>query len=307
MAPAAAMPAFTIIVCTHDRPAYLRACLAALAGPPPMDTIVVDSASPPAAAAQVAALARAHGAMLLRLEQPGLSVARNAGLAATKTPWVAYLDDDARPAPGWAAAISIAIATLPPAAAALGGPILPEWEAPLPGWWPPELVPALTVLEWQHEGRMGDGSLPPGIEPYGANIAFRVPALRSVGGFPAILGRYGHRLLSGEEAFVLRRLLAAGHGVHFIPAAIVRHSIQAGRLTPSWLLDRQFHAGLSEAILLAALGRAAEARRKAARLIPHAIIPWPGGGSALIRSRARTAFARGFLRGVLAPQPGMPA
>ena len=45
--------------------------------------------------------------------EPGLSIARNAGLAAARTPWVAYIDDDAAVAPDWAGAIATAVARLP--------------------------------------------------------------------------------------------------------------------------------------------------------------------------------------------------
>jgi glycosyltransferase involved in cell wall biosynthesis len=264
--------------------------------------VVVDSASSPPAAAAIAALAAAHGAMLVRVEEPGLSRARNAGLAAATTPWVAYVDDDARVAPDWAAAIGAAIARLPPRAAALGGPILPAWEAPCPPWWPAELVPVLTVLNWHRPGRVGDGSLPAHVEPYGANMLFRTAALRAVGGFPPQLGRVGAKLLSGEEAWVMRALRGAGHEVHYDPAISVTHSIQAARLTPDWLLQRQFWSGVSEAMVGMRLGQHRACAAKALRMALHVALRgplklWPAQSSALMRQRCALAFALGYLRG----------
>jgi len=310
-APRRVLPFLTVIVCTHERPRYLATCLAALAAGRPPDAggaewcaLVVDSASTAPAAAEIAALAAAHGARLLRVDRAGLSLARNAGLAAATTPWIAYIDDDACAAPDWARAIAASVARLPPDAAALGGPILPSWEAPCPPWWPPELIPALTVLNWSSAGRVGDGSLPPHVEPYGANMVFRTAALRAVGGFPPQLGRIGRKLLSGEEAWVMRALRGAGHAIHYDPAIVVTHSIQAARLTPRWLLRRQFWSGVSEAIVATRLEGTGAALAKARRMVLHAglgapLALWPARSSRMIRQRCALAFASGYLRGML--------
>jgi GT2 family glycosyltransferase len=299
----------TVVICTHDRPGYLQSCLESIAAQRPLPrgcaVIVVDSASKPAAALEIAALAAAHGAARLRLDRPGLSVARNAGLAAVATPWVAYIDDDARVARGWANAIADAAARLPGDTGAIGGPIAPDWEAPCPPWWPPELVPALTVLDWDRPGRVGDGSLPPHVEPYGANMVFRCDALRAVGGFPPQLGRIGTKLLSGEEAWVMRALRQSGWHVRYEPAVAVLHSIQAGRLTPQWLLSRQFWSGVSEAMVVHRLGRRRGAIGKALRMVLHAaarapLAAWPAGSVTMIRQRCALAFASGYLRGLVA-------
>lgn len=307
-----ASPFLTVIVCTHQRPHYLATCLAALAaGRLPDDTemgavwcaLVVDSASSAPAAAEIAMLAAEHGATLLRVHEPGLSIARNAGLAAARTPWVAYIDDDARVAPDWARAIAAAVARLPARAAALGGPIVPAWEAPCPAWWPAELIPALTVLNWGHPGQVGDGTLPPHVEPYGANMVFRTAALRAVGGFPPQLGRIGAKLLSGEEAWVMRALRSAGHDIHYDPSISVTHSIQAARLTPHWLLKRQFWSGFSEAIVAARLEGRRSASAKGVRMTLHAALRaplalWPTHNPTMIRQRCALAFASGYLHGL---------
>ena len=313
-----AVPFLTVIVCTHERPRYLATCLAALdAGRSPTDALtgtcwrvlVVDSASGPATAAEIAALAAAHGAALLRVEKAGLSRARNTGLQAVATPWVAYIDDDARVAPDWARAIAASVARLPARAAALGGPIVPAWEAPCPRWWPAELIPALTVLSWSRPGQVGNGSLPRHVEPYGANMVFRTAALRAVGGFPPQLGRVGAKLLSGEEAWVMRLLRAAGHEIHYDPAISVTHSIQASRLTPRWLLQRQFWSGVSEAMVAARLDGRGSASVKGMRMALHAALRaplalYPTRTPAMIRQRCALAFASGYLRGLLVGMGG---
>lgn len=301
----AALP-LSVIVCCHARPHYLRACLAGLAAQSCRDfeLLVVDSGSPPAEAEAIAALAREAGARLLRSDSPGLSRARNLGAAAAQGHWVAYLDDDAVAEPGWAAALLNRIATLPPKAAALGGRILPTWEAPLPTWWPPKLRGVLTIVEWDGFGELGR-DLPAEVDIYGANMAFATAPLLSVGGFPEALGRVGSRLLSGEEVEVVGRLRAKGYRAFYDGAAAVRHSIQRERLHPAWLLSRLLWQGATDALR----DRRSRARQDrtlgaAARLALQApLLLWPATSPALLRARCGAAYNLGYLRGRLSSVP----
>ena len=259
---------------------------------------MVDSASAPAEAAAVARLAAKSGVRLLRTDEPGLSRARNLGLAEAGGSWVAFLDDDAVPEPGWAAALLNRIAVLPERAAALGGRILPAWEEPLPGWWPPSLRGVLTIIEWEGFGEVGV-DLPAGIDIYGANMAFAAPPLREIGGFEETLGRVGNRLLSGEEVEVVDNLRARGYRAFYEGAAAVRHSIQRERLRPGWLLSRLLWQGATDALRDRAGGNGQ--RRllgAAARLLVQApLLLWPATSSALLRARCGAAYNLGYLRG----------
>lgn len=301
--------ALSVILCTHARPRYLEACLEGLARQEPVpggiETIVVDSASPPDEAAAIAALAQRHGARLLRCAEPGLSRARNEGLAAAAAPWVAYLDDDAVPEAGWAAALLAAISRAPAGTAVIGGRIVPHWEAPLPPWWPDDAVGTLTIIEHAGEGVVGGPALPAWVEPYGANIAFAAAPLREIGGFPLDLGRVGEKLISGEEQFVVRRLGAAGHGAYYAGSVTVRHAIQAGRMSREWLFARLYWQGVSEAILTTRLGARGAMWRKAARMAAKLALGLPAligaaESAETVRRRGWTLFAAGYIRGAFA-------
>lgn len=311
-------PPLSVIVCSHARPDYLEACLNGLGAQSRsgFEMLVVDSASPPAEAARIAALATAAGAQLLRAPLPGLSHARNLGLAAAGGAWVAYLDDDAVPDRGWAAALLARIAMLPADVAAVGGRILPVWEAPLPAWWPPAFRGVLTIVEWDGAGPVGprpeDGGLPAGAEIYGANMAFAAAPLRAVGGFPEALGRIGNMLLSGEEVEVVMRLRATGHRAFYDGAAVVHHSIQRDRLRPGWLLSRLLWQGATDAMRDRRHGDQAGAAKSggglartlgaAGRLMLQApLLLWPAASTALVRARCGAAYNLGYLRGRLAP------
>ena len=291
----------TAIICTHARPHYLAACLAGLSiqRGALSSVIVVDSASPAPQATEISRLADAAGARLIRADRPGLSHARNLGLAASGAAWTAFLDDDAVPAPDWAARLLAAIGALPREAAALGGRILPEWEKPLPRWWPPALRGVLTIVEWDGRGEEGR-DLPSGVAVYGANMAFRTGAITAIGGFPEELGRVGRRLLSGEEVEVLDRLRAAGWRVFYDGRVTVRHRIQAERLAPGWLLSRLHWQGATDALRDRRRGGARRATGAAAKLLLQApLLLVPARATSLLRARCGAAYTLGYLRGTL--------
>src|SRR5690348_9310600 len=130
-------PELTVCICTRDRPGYLRGCLDGLSRQDVApQRLVIDSASAAEAATEIAGIVSAlPRARLLRLDRPGLSIARNHGARAALGGTIAYIDDDAVPDPSWVRSTLRALSEGDPTPIALGGRILPLWEAPLPGWW----------------------------------------------------------------------------------------------------------------------------------------------------------------------------
>jgi glycosyltransferase involved in cell wall biosynthesis len=265
----------------------------------------VDSGSPPPAAEALARVVAAHaGVRLLVVDRPGVSLARNAGAAAARAPYVAFIDDDAIPAPDWIACILAAIAEASPPPAVIGGRILPRWEAPLPRWWPPELRGVLSIIEHEGRGAYRTPALPPRLEPYAANMVVHAPTLLLAGGFPAAIGRYGGVLLSDEEVQLAWTLQDAGHPVLYDSRIVVHHQIQLSRLNPSWLLSRLYWQGASTVATRRLLGASRsvwpEAVRRLAVVLlfaPAALVP--RRSVALLPLRWRLAYALGFLRAAL--------
>lgn len=199
------------IVCSRDRPEQLARSLAAL-GPclrPGDEPIVVDSASRDAGA--VAAVARGAGFRLVRVERPGLSIARNAGLAATDAPVVAFTDDDCIAEAGWAEGLSAAFDD--PAVGFATGWVGSDRESRLP----------IAVSAPGAAARRFVAGADPTTCGHGANMAFRASALAGIGGFDETLGA-GSRLRAAEDVDVFWRLLAGGWEGVFDPNVRVVHS-----------------------------------------------------------------------------------
>ncbi len=101
------VPEFSVVVPTYNREEILPEVLAALEaqeGGPSFEVIVVDDGSTDGTGAWLQSHSFAYPMQLLVQENRGPAAARNAGVAAAKGRWVAFLGDDTVPSPGWLAA-----------------------------------------------------------------------------------------------------------------------------------------------------------------------------------------------------------
>ena len=295
----------TVCICSHNRARYVQDCLDGLrrqtVARDRFTVLLVDSASPPAAAAELRSLAAANDARLVRLDHIGVSLARNAGAWAARTRFIAYIDDDAIPATDWVAAILDAIAQPGRPPALIGGRILPKWETPLPDWWPTSLRGVLSIIEHQGRGEYRTPAVPKGLEPYAANMVVNVLSLLAAGGFGGAVGRYGSALLSDEEVQLAWTLQDAGYSVRYDSRIVVQHQIQARRMEPSWLLSRMYWQGASTVLTRRLLQQPETVWRELPRrlllaclLAPAALIP--NHSAFLLAARWRLAYAAGFVR-----------
>lgn len=101
------MPQVSVVIPTFERLDVLPEVLAALAaqaGAPPFEVVVVDDGSGDGTAAYLAGWRGGLDLRVLRQDNRGPAAARNAGVAAAGGELVAFLGDDTVPAPGWLAA-----------------------------------------------------------------------------------------------------------------------------------------------------------------------------------------------------------
>jgi GT2 family glycosyltransferase len=238
-------PLVSIVICSHNRSADVAECMSALF--PQIggqaEVILVDSASDQKNKAEMAELTILFPALkLMRVDQPGLSRARNRGVHLAAAEWVVFLDDDAVPFPDWLGKLLAAVSVASPTQAVIGGGIYPRWPDGMNGehlskrW-----KMFLSLAEADKPGSVTDG-----YPVNGANYAIRRRVLLDIGGFPERLGRVGASLVSGDDSHVTKSVLDAGLCAGFDPAFKVYHKISPERLKISWILRRTFWEGVSE-------------------------------------------------------------
>lgn len=223
-------PPASVIVCTRYRPDRLAGCLDALKAQayPDYEIIVVDNA--PATDA-VARLTAAHGGRIpvryVMEPRPGLSWARNAGLAAARGKIVAFLDDDELPDRHWLAELARGF-TVAPNVAGVSGAVLPA-----------RLDTQAQCLFERFGGHSKGRGFTAGVfDPashasqhplyplpafgVGASMAFDRDALCSIGGFDVALGA-GTPARAGEDTAAISELMLADATFVYWPSAIMWH------------------------------------------------------------------------------------
>ncbi len=242
-------PEVSVIVCTRNRSRLLSdACKSMLemeARGRPWELLIVDNDSTDDTLELARSIERANPERVRVMveKEVGLSATRNAGIRAAHGPILAFLDDDAFPDQGWLHGIAEVLAN--PEIFCAGGPVDPLFQGELPDWLDDRFLPYLTVWD------KGPEMLPLTYNEYprGANIAYRREAFERFGLFSPHLGRKGRALTSCEEIELCLRIERGGGQIVYTPAARIRHRVDAGRITPEWMVKRFAAQGRSEAII----------------------------------------------------------
>jgi glycosyltransferase involved in cell wall biosynthesis len=239
------VPDLSVVICTRDRPDDLERCLRGLAAlAEPVEIVIVDSAS----RRPCRALVESYRQLIPRLEYvyedgPGLSRARNSGVARSHGEIVAFVDDDAVVAPNWAEVMRSAFAQAD--VGCVGGSCRAAFAAPRPRWLSDRLLQLAGITRFGEQAREPRSSAE---WPFGANFAFRRAALDGAGAFCTALGRHGHSLLSGEDTDMVERVRACGWRVWLEPAAIVDHTVHAERCRSGYYWRRLWWNGIGRAV-----------------------------------------------------------
>ncbi len=272
MTPPTQRPPLSVVVPTSGRPELLDTALSSLRASltDADELVVVESGS--AQPEPVWEVARQHGATLLVVAAPGVSKARNVGWQQARHDQIAFIDDDIRVTPGWAAAMATALAAHPQAAFVSGRIDLPQGQGTL----------SLTVKDdaevQEFDRRSG------GVIGHSANLGMHRAALIAVGGFDEAMGP-GARWPAGEDPDLLDRVLATGAHGWYAPDAAAYHE--------HWRRARQYvvlqhRYGIGSGARLAKLVRTDRTRFRVV-LVDDV---WRWG----VASLARELFKRDWLR-----------
>ncbi len=224
-------PLVTVVVCTRNRPDSVLVTLRGLADLRyrPFEVVVVDNA--PNSDATKDAMHREFGAdsrfRYVREPRPGLSCARNRGLAEASADIVAFTDDDVRVDPWWLNGIACGFAVTSDVACVTGLIATAELDnvAQLyfhlrEGWGASCERRVFDLAENRDESPLYPYSA--GVFGAGANFAVSRAVLKEVGGFNEALGA-GTPSGGGEDLNMFMRIVLAGHRLVYEPSAVVSH------------------------------------------------------------------------------------
>jgi hypothetical protein len=220
-----------VVICTRNRPADLRRCLASLASAPPprCRVIVVDQSSDMESAAVFKELVDGLDGFEYRTSlRTGLSIARNEGVLSAGRGLVLFTDDDCEVTVDWVDSWRRFFAAHPSVGIAFGKVDVPDFD-PRTGNIP-SFDPGPEDRVWGAD-MFSRGA---GFVGMGANMAVRHDAVAVVGGFDEVLGA-GARFPAGDEIDLALRTVEAGYLLGHAAQPTVMHygfrnTVDASRL-----------------------------------------------------------------------------
>ena len=244
----------SVIVCTYNRADLLRGCLEILANQisildgGTVEVIVVNNNCSDTTENDVNALCNRYP-WLRQVFEPkqGLSNARNKGAIEATAEYVCYVDDDARPGPGYVGNVLDVITKYRPDI--LGGPVLPFFTTSKPNWF----QDSLETRYYAEESGFGDYPVS------GGNFVIRTNLLHRLGLFSPDLGMVGRVLRLGEERELLERYRRAAcpgdRRIYYSVECVVYHHVPAYKMSVRYFIVRAYQSGkLNEIIRWADTG-----------------------------------------------------
>jgi GT2 family glycosyltransferase len=201
-----------VVICTRNRAERLDRCLASFSSSDGnYDLVVVDNGSEDATKSVVARHSARLPLAYVFEPRPGLSNARNRGIAQVQHPLIAFTDDDCIVADDWLSSIAATFDGHPDVAI-VGG-----------------RVEAASVSEASVSTRMHDSfERMATVERVlsrmsGCNMAFRREVFARIGTFDPAFGK-GRPIGSAEDLDIMYRALRAGLAIVYAPHVVVRHA-----------------------------------------------------------------------------------
>lgn len=206
-------PTFSIVIPTHARPRSLAAALKGIVNldwpADDCEVIVIDDGSPEGNEVVVQRFASRLRLRLIRQVRQGPAGARNTGAEHAQGKFLAFLDDDCVPDPGWLQALCHAFANDPQAL--LGG----NTRNALADNSFSEASHQITVFLYRYQSEIA--AAPKFFTSN--NLALSASVFDRVGGFNREFNRP-----AGEDREFCRSLSESGYRLRFVPEAVVSHA-----------------------------------------------------------------------------------
>jgi GT2 family glycosyltransferase len=200
----------------------------------------------------------------------GLSGGKNSGIAASRSAFIAFLDDDAVAASDWL--VRLADHFREPRVLGVGGAVEPVWDAARPRWFPFEFD---WVVGCTYRGLPQSTAQVRNV--FSGCMCIRRDVVASIGGFRDGIGRIGTTPLGCEETeLCIRAQQHSPQGVFlYEPSARISHRVPKQRGGWRYFRARCYGEGLSKAFVSTAVGAKdalASERSYALRTLPRAML-----------------------------------
>ena len=280
-----------VVIPVRNDDVGLAATMAALAAPSdagratPIVVVVDDASAQPVAVVPPTAGGTSPAAVVLRrAARGGPAAARNDGWRAVEAEFVAFVDANCEPEPGWLDSLLAHFGD--PLVAAVAPRIVAAAHPAAPGWLAAYEATGSPLDLGPREAPVRPGS-PVAYVPTAA-LVVRRSALEALGGFD-------DTLTVGEDVDFVWRLVAAGWTVRYEPRATVHHPM---RPTPAAWLAQRYRYGTSAAALAARHGSA---------VAPAVVSPWTAAAWGLLAAGHPIAGAAAASYSVAALAGGLPS
>ncbi len=262
----------TIVIPVFQRAESLRRLLASPAATTAAvhEIIVVDDGSTD----DSGAVAKSFGARVIRHQKPrGPAAARNAGLQAVSTEFVAFLDSDCSVEDGW----------LLPLLQHFHDPQVALVAPRIGGLVSDDTVRANILRAYEHVRSSLDLGPNEGPVMPKTRVAY-VPAAALVGRVSVLqgIGGFTESMLVGEDVDLVWRLHDLGYVIRYEPTSVVRHD---HRTSPIAFVKRRFQYGTSAAAL---------AVRHPGNVPPLAVSAWSAASWGLFATATPAGIVTGF-------------
>jgi glucosyl-dolichyl phosphate glucuronosyltransferase len=232
------MTKISVIICSYNRENYIIQAIDSLyhqtIARSEYEVIVVDNNSTDNTEQVCKTYIAAHPDYNIRYlteTQQGASFARNTGAAIATSPYLVFMDDDAKAEKDFLERILHFFETHPDAGA-MGGRIIPLYVPAEPKWMSHFVSALVGNFHYSDQVEVFRN----GKYPLESNMIVRKADFDAIGGFnPLLPGVKGTLRIGGEGKDFFYRLMALDRKVYYDPLAIVHHVVEVKKLTPEYM------------------------------------------------------------------------